>query len=224
MHYKLLVYQHLSMDNMIDYLQKNGFAVDMASDEDVLDKIEKRDYDACLLDTAYTDRYSLIAKVRKLSKNVAVIFLAKSDLNISETDDVTSAFNAGADDCIIMPYNIKELVCRLNAVLRRAGKSSFGGPHTIGDYLFDPKKNTLTIKDKTIKLTDKESKLLLMLSEYRNTILPRSVALKAIWYDDNIFNSRSMDVYIVHLRKYLAEDPRISIVGMRAKGFVLAID
>lgn len=224
MYYKLLIYQHLSIDNTIDYLQKNGFVVDIASDDNIIDKLEEKDYDACLLDAAYTDRYSLIAKARNLNRNAAVIFLTKGDLNISEVDDAINAFNAGADDCVIMPYNIKELVCRLNAVLKRAGKSSFGSPHSIGNYLFDPKEHTLTLNGEVTKLPERESKLLLMLSEYRNTIMPRSVALKAIWYDDNVYNGRSMEVHIVRLRKRLAGDPRVSIIGMRSQGFVLSID
>lgn len=221
MNYKLLIYQKTPFENILGYLQMNGFVVDLANDNNIVSKVEARDYDACILDAcSYEDRYALINKVRTLSRNVAIIFMAKDECE----NDAVNCFNCGADDYIRMPYDIKELICRLNAVLKRSGKSSFGSEHQIGDYIFNPKERTLSINGKETKLTERESKLLLMLSEYRNTIMPRKIALKAIWLDDNVFNGRSMDVYITKLRKYLSEDKRISITSIRSQGFALVIE
>ena len=224
MHYKLLVYQRVPIDNMLSYLQANGFVVDVANEANILDKIGARDFDACLLDTWPPERYCLVRKAREASWNAAIIFLAKHNPDISHANDAINAFGAGADDCVLMPYDIKELVCRFNAVLKRSGKSSFGSPHMIGNYLFDPDKQTLEINGAITKLTDKEAKLLLILSEYRNTIMPRKVALKAVWVDDNVFNGRSMDVYITRLRKLLSKDKRLSITNLRSQGFALVIE
>ena len=221
MHYKLLIYQNTQIDFALGYLQMNGFAVDFANRNNILEKIEARSYDACILD-AYSpdDRFSLVKKARALSNNVAILFLTKDHAY----DDAVDCFNAGADDYMHIPYDARELVCRLNAVLRRSGKSSFEAEHNIGKYIFDPKAKTLCLGNKSKALTRYESKLLSMLSEYRNTILPRSVALKAIWLDDNVFNGRSMDVYISRLRKYLADDSSVSIISVRSQGFILAIE
>ena len=221
MHYKLLIYQHTPIDNMFGYLQANGFAIDKADDTNIIEKIEAKKYDACILDSySDDDRYFLIKKVRTTNRNAAVIFLTKNIV----ADDAINSFGAGTDDYIHTPYDIRELVCRLNAILKRSGKSSFGDDHKIGMYTFSPKARILSLNDNNIKLTERESKLLLLLSEYRNSILPRSVALKSIWFDDNVFNGRSMDVYITRLRKYLADDPAITITSVRSQGFALVIE
>jgi len=72
-------------------------------------------------------------------------------------------------------------------------------------------------------LTTKESDLLRMFAIHKNDLLDRSFALKSIWGDDNYYNSRSMDVYIAKLRKYLSKDPNISIVNVHGKGFKLFV-
>jgi DNA-binding response OmpR family regulator len=71
------------------------------------------------------------------------------------------------------------------------------------------------------KLTSKESELLAMLCQHKNQTLERSIALKKIWFDDNYFNSRSMDVYITKLRKYLKSDERLQIINVHGTGFKL---
>lgn len=222
MYYRLLVYQRTPIDNMFGYLQSAGFVIDKADETNVISKIEAKNYDACLLDATADgeDRYSLVRKVRKVNQNAAIIFLTKHIV----TDDAINCFEAGADDYIHTPYDIRELICRLNAVLRRSGKSSFGDDHRIGKYMFSPKARVLSIDGEEVKLTDREAKLLMLLSEYRNAILPRSVALKSIWFDDNVFNGRSMDVYITRLRKYLSKDPAITITSIRSQGFALVVE
>lgn len=222
MYYRLLVYQRTPIDNMFGYLQSAGFVIDKADEANVISKIEAKNYDACLLDATADgeDRYGLVRKVRKVNQNAAIVFLTKHIV----TDDAINCFEAGADDYIHTPYDIRELICRLNAVLRRSGKSSFGDDHRIGKYMFSPKARVLSIDGEEVKLTDREAKLLMLLSEYRNAILPRSVALKSIWFDDNVFNGRSMDVYITRLRKYLSKDPAITITSIRSQGFALVVE
>ena len=76
-------------------------------------------------------------------------------------------------------------------------------------------------KGKSQKLTSKEANLLQLLCMHKNDILDRSFALKTIWLDDSYFNSRSMDVYIAKLRKYLKDDSTIEIINIHGKGFKL---
>lgn len=219
MYYKLLIYQKTSIENITEYLQANGFVIINSDDSDIESKIEAKNYDICILDCKdEADRYSLIRKVRAISKNVVIFFMTKSFAK----DDAVNSFKAGADDYIHTPYDIRELICRMNAVLERSGKSSLGSSHVIGKYVFNNETRELTYDDTEVSvLTDKEAKLLNLLCEYKNSIMPRSVALKSIWHDDNVFNGRSMDVYIVKLRKLLAKDEHISIVGIRSQGFAL---
>ena len=78
-------------------------------------------------------------------------------------------------------------------------------------------------KEEPIKLSPKENKLLKLLSIYKNDLMPRELALTKIWRDDNYFTSRSMDVYIAKLRKYLKKDPKVEIINIHGEGFRLLI-
>ena len=92
----------------------------------------------------------------------------------------------------------------------------------IGDFIFNPRLRTLTYKkDTATNLSPKENQLLLMLVETQNDLLSRNKALKEIWNDDNYFTSRSMDVYIAKLRKYLRQDNSVEIANIHGEGFRL---
>jgi len=81
----------------------------------------------------------------------------------------------------------------------------------------------LKIDDKEQRLTSKEAGLLRMLCMNTNEVLDRSVALTQIWNDDSYFNARSMDVYIVKLRKYLKDDPGVELINVHGVGFKLVV-
>ena len=91
----------------------------------------------------------------------------------------------------------------------------------LGKYHFNPRLRDLTINAKVQTLSPKENELLKMLSEYKNDLLSREIALKKIWGSDTYFNGRSMDVYIAKLRKYLKEDSKLEIVNIHGNGFRL---
>lgn len=221
MFYKLLIYQNNDcniFDSLIPYIQVNGFTVTKANDDDIAEKIEAKNYDVVILDGATAnDRYEYVKLVRATNKNAAVIFITKAIVD----NDAINCFNAGTDDYMHVPFDVRELICRMQAVLKRAGRSSLSDIHYIGLYEFNSKTRMLKLGENEIKLSEKESKLLAMLSEYRNTIVPRSSVLKAIWLDDNVFNGRSMDVYVTRLRKYLSEDKTLSIMSIRSQGLAL---
>jgi DNA-binding response OmpR family regulator len=77
------------------------------------------------------------------------------------------------------------------------------------------------LNDEETKLTTKENELLYLLCKNKNGVMERSLALKAIWGDDNYFNGRSMDVYIAKLRKHLRMDPSVEIINVHGRGFKL---
>ena len=91
----------------------------------------------------------------------------------------------------------------------------------LGKYHFNPRLRELIFNGKVQTLSPKENELLKMLSEYKNDLLSREIALKKIWGSDTYFNGRSMDVYIAKLRKYLKDDPTIEIVNIHGNGFRL---
>ena len=78
-------------------------------------------------------------------------------------------------------------------------------------------------KEDPIKLSPKENDLLKLLALHLNDLMPRELALTQIWRDDNYFTSRSMDVYIAKLRKYLKQDPKVEILNIHGEGFRLVV-
>jgi len=179
-------------------------------------------YDLCILDIMMPemDGLALAKAIRKLNPVIPIIFLTAKN----QEDDIIEGFKTGADDYITKPFNMEELLYRIEAILRRTT-----GPVTekeeefshIGEYLLDSKRQLLTFRDQQISLTTKESELLELLYRHRNEILERNYALKSIWIDDNYFNARSMDVYITRLRKYLKKDPAVRILNIHGRGYRL---
>ena len=90
----------------------------------------------------------------------------------------------------------------------------------IGKYLFDHANQTLTIGGKTKRITEKESEILNYLVAHRNNIIKREDLLKALWGTNDYFLGRSLDVFLTKIRKYLKEDPSISIENVFGVGFV----
>ncbi|MBN1165235.1 MAG: response regulator transcription factor [Candidatus Krumholzibacteriota bacterium] len=188
-------------------------------------------FDLCLLDVMMPrrDGFTLAREIRKTDRDTPLIFLTAKSLK----DDRIEGFKAGGDDYLAKPFSMEELLLRVQAVLRRTGRHPGGRPDKrtfeIGEYTFDYDRRSLTLsggarmKGSTRKLTDKENDLLLLLCLHLNETLDREAALGRIWGKQGYFTSRSMDVYISKLRKYLSGDARIEIVNVRGRGFRLVL-
>lgn len=207
-----------------NYLQAKDYETTLfANGRTALEHFTAGMYDLCILDIMMPemDGLALAKAIRNIDPVIPVIFLTAKN----QEDDIIEGFKTGADDYITKPFNMEELLYRLEAIFRRTT-----GPvadvkneelHQIGVYTFDSKRQLLNFKDQQISLTTKESELLMLLYRHRNEILERNYALKNIWIDDNYFNARSMDVYITRLRKYLKKDPEVKILNIHGKGYRL---
>ena len=205
-----------------EFLQAKGFNADLCSDgEKGYKEFLKGKYDLCVLDVMMPkkDGFTLAQEIRNVNNEIPIIFLTAKNLK----EDILEGFKIGADDYITKPFSMEELVFRIGAILRRVKgkKDKEITLYKIGRYTFDTQKQVLISKDKTQKLTTKESELLALLCAHVNEILERNFALKTIWIDDNYFNARSMDVYITKLRKLLKDDPNIEIINIHGKGYKL---
>ena len=205
-----------------EFLQAKGFNADLCSDgEKGYKEFLKSKYDLCVLDVMMPkkDGFTLAQEIRNVNSEVPIIFLTAKNLK----EDILEGFKIGADDYITKPFSMEELVFRIGAILRRVKgkKDKEITLYKIGRYTFDTQKQVLISKEKTQKLTTKESELLALLCSHVNEILERNFALKTIWIDDNYFNARSMDVYITKLRKLLKDDPNIEIINIHGKGYKL---
>jgi DNA-binding response OmpR family regulator len=178
----------------------------------------------CVLDIMMPviNGFVVAANIRALSKDVPILFLTAR----SETDDVIRGFEAGGNDYMKKPFSLEEFQLRVQELLRR---NQLGGAAStipienfvLGIYQFSPVSQVLKCDKETIKLSFKESELLNALISYKNTLMPRKEILLQLWGDDSFFHSRTMDVYIGKLRRYLKHDPNLSIVNIRGFGFKL---
>jgi DNA-binding response OmpR family regulator len=174
------------------------------------------------------DGFALAKDVREINQTVPIIFLTAKTMK----EDVIKGFKLGADDYISKPFTSEELLYRIQAVLKRSLKPEKQKQESkdfyLGKYHFNYPLRILSVKnekgvDHQEKLSPKEAELLKMFCQYSNDILPRSLALKEIWGDDNYFTARSMDVFVTKLRKYLKYDDNIEIVNIHGNGFQLRI-
>ncbi|MDR2038285.1 MAG: response regulator transcription factor [Bacteroidales bacterium] len=207
-----------------NYLNAKMLETDLFDDgEKAFEGFRKGHYDLCLLDVMMPvkDGFTLAQEIRTIDKVVPIIFLTARSMK----DDVLEGFKIGADDYITKPFNMDELLFRIEAILRRVKTDAQFTPqsYTLGKYTFDIQKQLLQHGEVSHKLTTKESELLKLLCDNANQVLERNYALKTIWEDDNYFNARSMDVYITKLRKYLKDEPSVEILNVHGKGFKLVI-
>ena len=204
-----------------EYLNAKGFDCQWEKDGEAgYQKILKEKFDLLIFDVMMPikDGFTLAKDVRGIDKKTPILFLTAKSMK----EDTLKGFEIGADDYVTKPFNMEELIARIKAIINRTKENTnHFDDITIGKMSFNPKMQILKSKDNSIKLTTKESELLILLCKNKNDILERNFALKAVWGDDNYFNGRSMDVYIAKLRKYLKEETNIQIINVHGKGFKL---
>ena len=218
----LLVEDDINLGSLLrDYLIAKGFDTVLEDNGDKgLQAFKQEHFDLCIIDVMMPvkDGFTLAGEIRILDQETPFIFLTAKSMN----SDIIKGFNIGADDYITKPFNMEELLKRIEAILRRTSKSSDLDIFMLGDFKFNSNKQLLIREGKeTIKLTTKESDLLKLLCQHSNQILDRNFALKSIWKDDSYFNARSMDVYITKLRKHLKDEPDLQIINVHGKGYKL---
>ncbi|MCX6287114.1 MAG: response regulator transcription factor [Bacteroidetes bacterium] len=222
----LLAEDDRNLGNILkNYLDAKGYNTTLCvNGQEAVEVFGKKEIDFVILDIMMPvkDGFAAAKEIRGMSKKVPVLFLTAKALQ----EDKLKGFEAGADDYITKPFSMEELLMRMHAILRRTdegGKSMNENVFIIGNYNFDFNRQVLSIQDKDLKLTSKEAGLLRLLCMNMNEVLDRSVALTQIWNDDSYFNARSMDVYIVKLRKYLKEDPSVELINVHGVGFKLVV-
>lgn len=203
-------------------LEMKGFMVRHASNGvDGMTEFKRFKPDLCIVDVMMPqkDGLSLIAEIRTTDHHTPMIVLTAK----SETQDVLKGFNAGADDYIKKPFSIEELLIRIQALIKRtkSQKPPQNDQFYLGNYVFVPNRQELHYGGEVQHLSQREADILKRLADNLNQITERKDMLIELWGDDSFFNTRSMDVYITRLRKYLAHDASIQIVNVRGRGYKL---
>jgi DNA-binding response OmpR family regulator len=206
-----IIKESLETRNFEVLLCKNG--------EEAFEVFSKEKPELLVLDVMMPkkDGFTLAKEIRKLDKKTPIIFLTAK----SQTQDVVEGFQLGGNDYLKKPFSMEELIVRVHSLLGRIQLEKNDDSIAIGNYIFNPTKQTLDYSGNIQFLTHREASLLHLLIENKNDILDRSLVLKKIWGDDDFFNGRSMDVFITKLRKKLSLDPNIQIINVRSQGYKL---
>ncbi|PBQ31919.1 DNA-binding response regulator [Sphingobacteriaceae bacterium] len=205
-----------------DYLKMNGFVVELCMNgEDGLEAFRNGKFDLCIIDIMMPkkDGFTLTSEIKQVDKTIPVIFLTARSMR----EDMIKGYKLGADDYIVKPFDSEVLLLKIRVILNRKthqlNNEEF--QHEIGHFKFNARLRSLKTPDSEIKLSPKESALLNLLCQHKNDILLREHALKEIWKEDTYFTGRSMDVYILKLRKHLASDAKVELSNLHGNGYSL---
>ncbi len=166
------------------------------------------------------DGFTMAKEIRKLSPTVPLLFLtAKSTI-----DDVEQGFEIGANDYLKKPFELRELIVRIKALLRRYGDNRTEDIRfAIGTYIFNVTTQTLSFGDKETELSHFEAKILERLATNIGKTVDASELMIAVWQRDEQNNRNSLHGYIHKLRRTMRHDPAISIINQRGFGYMLVI-
>ncbi|MBL4667799.1 MAG: response regulator transcription factor [Flavobacteriales bacterium] len=208
-----------------NYLELSDYIVTLCTDGNQgLYSFKNNIYDLCIIDVMMPvrDGFSLATEIKKINPSIPLIFLTAKKLK----EDILKGYQIGADDYITKPFDTEVLLYKLKAILNRNGKPIQKEElinYAFGIFNFNTETRELISKTTTKKLSPKEAELLKLLCENINQVVSRDVALNQIWNDNNYFTTRSMDVFIAKLRKYLKEDTAIEIINVHGNGFRLLV-
>lgn len=209
-----------------DNLEIKGFEILCCEDgEKALQCFSSESFDLCILDVMLPrmDGFTLAQKIRKANKEIPILFLSAKSLK----EDRIKGLSLGGDDYIVKPFSIEELILKIEVFLKRSKveKPPAEKPfEEIGAFTLDNEKYILIYHDEEKRLTRREADLLKFFIRNKNKILEREEILNNVWGDDSYFVSRTLDVFISRLRKYLKKDKSIQIRNVHGVGFIMEID
>ena len=188
------------------YLEKEGYETAMAHDgESALTVFDEKQFDLILLDVMMprVDGWEACRRIRAKGNTPIIMLTAKG-----ETFDKVLGLELGADDYVVKPFDTKEVVARIKAVLRRSGRNTASAPHTDGELVFDNlvvniTKYELKVRDEVIDTPPKELELLHYLASNPNKVFTRDALLDEVWGFEYYGDSRTIDVHIKRLREKL---------------------
>lgn len=214
-----------SLEQMI-----GGYEVlSVANGKDGLDMLTKENFDVIVSDVEMPvmDGVTMVQHIRKNHPSLAIIFIT----GLTTARDVINGYQAGADFYIKKPFLPEELDAHIQAVLRMRHNTQAESPagndedtiFTIGKYSFDPTQHMLIFENEQHNLTAKESKILEMLCREKGKVVSRENILNEIWGNSDFYSSRSLDVFITKLRKYLSKDTDVSLNVLKGVGICLKV-
>lgn len=166
------------------------------------------------------DGFAMAKEIRRISSTVPIIFLtAKSTI-----DDVEAGFDTGADDYLKKPFELRELLVRIKALLRnkvRARNENI--VYSVGSYEFDATNQLLIFNGKETAISNIEARILEKLATNIGRTVDASEMMIAVWGRDEVSNRNSLHGYIHKLRRSFHHDPNIRIINQRGFGYMLTV-
>ena len=206
-----------------DTLRQQGYDVVAAFDGiEGLAKYKTEGADLIVADVMMPrlDGFAMAKEIRRLSANVPIIFLtAKSTI-----DDVEEGFGIGANDYLKKPFELRELLVRIKALLRnKANSLAENVTYDIGGYKFDATNQLLIFNEKGTVISNIEARILEKLASNIGKTVDASELMIAVWGRDEVSNRNSLHGYIHKLRRAFRHDPNICIINQRGVGYMLTV-
>lgn len=207
-----------------DTLKEQGYEVVTASNGiQGLERFKSDGADIIVADVMMPgmDGFNMAREIRRLSPDVPLLFLtAKSTI-----DDIEEGFEIGANDYLKKPFELRELIIRIKALLRRYGKSRNDDiTFEIGQYILNITTQTLSMGDRRVELSHFEAKILEHLASNIGKTVDASELMLSVWQRDEQSNRNSLHGYIHKLRRVLRHDSSITIINQRGFGYMLTIN
>jgi len=205
-----------------DLLRGNGMEVAVAGDgEQGLQLANEQPFDLMILDVMLPgmDGFELCGAVRERGFDGAILMLTAR----TQVDDRVEGLRLGADDYLVKPFDPKELLARVGALLRRLGKTPLTPvlKYQFGDVAVDFERREVVRGGEAVSLAAKEMQLLRHLIDHRGQVLSRERLLLRVWQDQPFIGPRTVDVHIAWLRQKLEQNPQAPryIVTVRGEGY-----
>lgn len=209
-----------------EYLSMNDFDIKLAKTaSEAMKLLESNYFNLAILDVMLPDQdgFELAKAIQNRHPSLPFLFLTARSLKV----DVLKGFALGAVDYLKKPIDEEELVVRIRALLNRLeSQQAEQTPQNeipLGKFTFHVLNQELSIDGNKQPLTKRESELLFYLLQNKNNLCTHKGILTNLWGKNDYFNKKSLNVFISHLRKYLQEDPSISIENIHKQGFILKI-
>jgi len=205
------------------YLEREGYRIESVKDgESALNAVERLHPALVVLDVMLPklDGFEVCRRLRASETDTAILMLTARDDDI----DKILGLELGADDYLTKPFNPRELVARVKAILRRGERTVIDEtkPVRIGNLVIDPARREVRLPDSTLDLRTQEFDLLLTLAEHRGLVLSREQILQKAWGFDFYGQTRTVDVHVAHLRKKL-DGSSVRIETVTGVGYKLVV-
>lgn len=215
----LLVEDDETLSELIsEYLSEQGYDVTVRADaKAALDTAYERNFDILILDVKLPkgDGFSLLRELRRLGDDTPAIFTT----SLNALQDLEIGYKSGCDDYLKKPYELKELLLRIQILIKRKFSHVNDEFIELNDgYKFYPSSKTLRQNDgQIVNLSNKESELLALFLENKNTLLSKEAIFEKIWNYGEEPSELSLRVYVKNLRRILGKD---AIVNRRGDGYI----